>query len=134
MTIPDDVRGRFIPRDPTGAPQAAHTLDTAAAAHTVSGKPPTKRASIKRLFEEVDESDYKRVITEGLAAKNARTRALYLKMAAEYLDGKPPDHLRVRNDLFTQEELSDARAMLSKKFDRILGALAPVQEPEAPAP
>jgi len=83
---------------------------------------PTK-PSIKKAFSEVPYETYVQCIKDGLAAKNLKTRAVYLKMALEYVDGKPPDHVHIKDDRYNEEEMAAAREQLSAKFERMFETL-----------
>jgi hypothetical protein len=49
----------------------------------------------------------------------------YLKLAAEYTDGKPDSNLRIQ---FNEDELATAKETLNKKLDMILERIPPKTE------
>jgi len=79
----------------------------------------TVRASVKAIIEEVVKDKRKTVrasLMRGLRS-SPRDAHHYLKLAAEYTDGKPDANLTVK---FDEDELATARDTLSKKLDAIL--------------
>jgi len=90
------------------------------------------KASIKAIIEDV-------VATQSLTVRKAlidgikggpRNAHHYLKMAAEYTDGKPGDNLRVQFDV---DELAEAKKTLHEKLDILLKRLPSPNAPEPPA-
>lgn len=82
------------------------------------------RASVKAILEDVVSKRKKTVrsaIVGGLTS-GPRHADRYLRLAADYLDGKPTDNINL-NARFNQDELSSARELLGKKLDGVLTVL-----------
>jgi hypothetical protein len=82
------------------------------------------RGSIKAILERVvtqQGSTIEKAFVDGLRS-GPRHADRYLKLGAEYVDGKPTDNVNL-NARFNQDELGEARAMLGKKLDGILTIL-----------
>jgi hypothetical protein len=78
------------------------------------------KASVRDLIEEVVRDNPKTIrdaLKRGLRS-GPRHADRYLKLAAEYMDGKPVDTINV-NSQYKQDELESAKQTLGKKLDRI---------------
>jgi hypothetical protein len=82
------------------------------------------RASVKAILEDVVSKEKRTVrdaVVDGIRS-GPRHADRYLRLAAEYVDGKPTDNVNL-NARFNQDELGSARELLGKKLDGILGVL-----------
>lgn len=78
------------------------------------------KASVRTLIEEVVRDNPKTIrnaLLRGLRS-GPRHADRYLKLSAEYMDGKPVDTLNV-NSQYKQDELEAAKQALGKKLDKI---------------
>jgi hypothetical protein len=82
------------------------------------------RASIKAIIEDVVKGNSKDVRTafEGGLRGGPQHADRYLKLAAEYLDGKPTDNVNL-NARWNQDELATAREQLGKKLSSMLSLI-----------
>jgi hypothetical protein len=76
----------------------------------------TVKASVKAMIEEVVQSEHKtlRDAFVGGIKGGPRTAHFYLRMAAEYTDGKPADTVNLTAK-FAEDELANAKLRLDKK-------------------
>lgn len=82
------------------------------------------KASVRAILEEVVRHRKKTVrdaIVEGIQS-GPRHADRYLRLAAEYVDGKPTDNVNL-NARFNQDELGSAREMLGKKLTGMLAII-----------
>jgi elongation factor P hydroxylase len=89
------------------------------------------RASIKAIIEDVvanEEKTVRKALVDGIKG-GPRNAHHYLKMAAEYTDGKPGDNLRVQFDV---DELAEAKKTLHEKLDILLKRLPSPDATEPP--
>jgi len=96
----------------------------------------TAKASVATLIEEVVRSNpmtIRDALKRGLRA-GPRHADRYLKLAAEYLDGKPVDTINV-NSQYKQDELESAKRTLGKKLDKLFAIIVANREtdPNVPA-
>ena len=78
------------------------------------------KASVRTLIEEVVRDNPKTIrnaLLRGLRS-GPRHADRYLKLSAEYMDGKPVDTINV-NSQYKQDELETAKRTLGKKLDKI---------------
>jgi len=78
--------------------------------------PTSVKASIRTILEEVAATEgatVRRAVMAGLAG-GARNADRYIRLVAEYVDGKPADTLNLNNSV-TEDELAGARARLDRK-------------------
>ena len=78
------------------------------------------KVSVRSLIEEVVRDNNKTIrsaILRGIRS-GPRHSDRYLKLAAEYLDGKPVDTINV-NSQYKQDELETAKRSLGQKLDKI---------------
>jgi len=86
--------------------------------------PSNVRASVKAILEDVvtkRKATIRNAIVDGLNG-GPRHADRYLRLAAEYTDGKPSDTLNL-NARWNQDELATAREGLGKKLDGILAVI-----------
>lgn len=97
----------------------------------------TAKASVQTLIEEVVRDNPRTIrdaIKRGLRS-GPRHADRYLKLAAEYLDGKPVDTINV-NSQYKQDELEGAKRTLGKKLDKLFAVIMANRNeplPDAPA-
>ena len=80
------------------------------------------RASVRAIIEEVvsnEERTVRQAIVGGLKG-GPRNSHHYLRLAAEYTDGKPTDNVRFR---FDEDELATAKQTLNNKMNDLLEAV-----------
>jgi hypothetical protein len=83
-------------------------------------KLPSVQASVKAVIEEVvteKKLSIKHAIIDGIES-GPRNAHNYIRMCAEYLDGKPATELNVRTN-FKEDEVADAQRSLSRKMNRL---------------
>jgi hypothetical protein len=91
------------------------------------------KASVRTLIEEVVRDNSKTIrsaLLRGLRS-GPRHADRYLKLSAEYMDGKPVDTINV-NSQYKQDELESAKRTLGKKLDRIFNTI--LKNRETPLP
>lgn len=87
---------------------------------TALSRKPSVQASVKAVIEEVvseKKLSIKHAIIDGIES-GPRNAHNYLRMCAEYLDGKPATELNVRTN-FKEDEVADAQRSLSRKMDKL---------------
>lgn len=107
------TQARFKPGHHQGRPKGAK-----------SKVPQGVRASVKAILEDVvlrKKKTVRTAIVDGIRS-GPRHADRYLRLAAEYVDGKPTDNVNL-NARFNQDELGSARELLGRKLDNILGVL-----------
>jgi hypothetical protein len=85
------------------------------------------KASVKSILKDIVENQHATIrscIMAGLKA-SPRDAHHYLKLAAEYVDGKPDANLRIQ---FDEDELATARQSLHKKLDALMERITQVVE------
>jgi len=139
------VRKKTVAREPAGAEHRekkptkdGRTIVVLKAGHH-QGRPPGAksvvpagvRASVKAILEDVvskRKKTVRRAIIDGIQS-GPRHSDRFLRLAAEYVDGKPTDNVNL-NARWNQDELSEAKDTLGKKLDGIL-AIILTREAEA---
>lgn len=87
---------------------------------TAQHKKPSVQASVKAVIEEVvsgHKASIHDAILEGIES-GPRNAHNYLRMCAEYLDGKPATELHVRTN-FKEDEIADAQRSLTRKMNKL---------------
>lgn len=87
---------------------------------TALSKKPSVQASVKAVIEEVV-SGHKQSIHDAILdgiESGPRNAHNYLRMCAEYLDGKPATELNVRTN-FKEDEIADAQRSLTRKMNKL---------------
>ena len=77
------------------------------------------KASVRAVCEKIassNVSDIERAILNGIRNGGARNSIMYLRMVAEYVDGKPRETIDVNADVKLQEMLANAKDSLSGKL------------------
>lgn len=83
-------------------------------------KLPSVQASVKAVIEEVvseRKRDLKTAIIDGITS-GPRNAHNYLRMCAEYTDGKPTTDINL-NTRFKEDEVMDAQRSLTRKMDKL---------------
>lgn len=78
------------------------------------------QASIKAVIEEVvteRKPSIKQALIDGIES-GPRNAHNYLRMAAEYTDGKPDSNIHLRTS-FKEDEIADAQRSLTRKMDKL---------------
>lgn len=102
---------------------------TRAGVRTALHKLPSVQASVKAVIEEVvseRKGSIKQAITDGINA-GPRYAHNYLRMCAEYTDGKPAQDLNV-NTRFKEDEVADAQRSLTRKMDKLFQRVMTIAE------
>ena len=81
------------------------------------------KASVKAAFAGIPQDTYNAAAALGVSHPNARVRAVWFRIAADYLDGKPPDSLQIRDQRHDYDAAQGARDSLMKKVDRMFDAI-----------
>lgn len=82
------------------------------------------RASVRAILEEVVRTRQKTIrdaVLDGIQS-GPRHSDRFLKLAAEYVDGKPSDNINL-NARWNQDEIGEAKSALTKKLDDVLAVL-----------
>lgn len=85
------------------------------------------KASIRAIIRDIVENEpltVRSAIRRGINA-SPRDAHHYIKIAAEYLDGKPDQNLNLQ---FNEDELATAKDSLSRKLDMVLSHVTPKDE------
>lgn len=83
------------------------------------------KASLKQLLEEIAENEQatlRNAVMRGLQRGGPKHADRYLRLVAEYVDGKPADTLNL-NAGFKQETLEQSADILAKKMERMVTAV-----------
>jgi hypothetical protein len=95
----------------------------------------TVRASVKSLIEEVVDGNAKSIrdaLKRGIRS-GSRHADRYLRLCAEYTDGKPVDTINL-NSQYRPDELASAKASLSRKLDKMLAMILHRRSENSEAP
>jgi len=93
--------------------------------------PTTVRASVKAIIERVVHKHgdaIENAIVKGIKG-DPNAAAKFIKIAAEYTDGKPPQTLTL-NKSWNEDELEEAHDRLASKFETLFGRLDATLAPE----
>lgn len=90
---------------------------------------PSVQASVKAVIEEVvteRKQSLKDAIIDGIES-GPRNAHNYLRMCAEYTDGKPVQDLNVRTH-FKEDEIANAQRSLTRKMDKLFERVSKIAD------
>ena len=135
-TLPPKRQVLRLKRPKTGKPQVGSGKPKGAKDHGGKGSR-TIKASVKAIIEEVvrdpkGRMTIEKALIDGLKG-GPRNADRYLRLCADYMDGKPVDTMNL-NAQVTMDEVTTAKTRLEGKLNTLLKAVLAKRKVEAPTP